>query len=41
LLNLALVPASTQRVQWLISCAIFVAIVVALVLGALLQQPPI
>jgi hypothetical protein len=35
------VPARTQRIQWLISCAIFAAIVVALVLGALVQQPQI
>ena len=28
----------TQRMQWLISCAIMAAIVIALVLGALVQQ---
>ena len=32
-------PAISQRVQWLISFALFAAIVVALVLGALVQQP--
>jgi hypothetical protein len=32
-------PANTQRLQWLISCALFAAIVIALVLGALVQQP--
>jgi hypothetical protein len=31
--------ASRHRVQWLISCALFVVIVAALVLGALAQQP--
>jgi hypothetical protein len=29
----------TGRVQWLISCALMAAIVAALVLGALAQQP--
>jgi hypothetical protein len=29
----------SQRMQWLISCALFVAIVAALVVGALVQQP--
>jgi hypothetical protein len=32
-------PALSQRVQWLISFALFAAIVAALVLGALAQQP--
>jgi hypothetical protein len=32
-------PALSHRVQWLISCAFFAIIVLALALGALLQQP--
>jgi hypothetical protein len=31
--------ANSHRVQWLVSCALFAAIVLALVVGALLQQP--
>jgi hypothetical protein len=32
-------PALSHHAQWLISCAVFAIIVLALVLGALLQQP--
>jgi hypothetical protein len=32
-------PALSLRWQWLISCAVFGLIVLALVLGVLLQQP--
>jgi hypothetical protein len=31
--------ANSQRLQWLVSCALFTVLIVALVAGALLQQP--
>jgi hypothetical protein len=30
----------SYRLQWLVSCALFVLIVLSLLVGALLQQPP-
>jgi hypothetical protein len=32
--------ANSHRLQWLVSCALFAVIVLALVVGALLQQSP-
>jgi hypothetical protein len=39
LLSQSAMQMLTGRVQWLISCALMAAIVAALVLGALAQQP--
>jgi hypothetical protein len=33
-------PALSPRLQWLMSCALFVGLLLALLLGAVLQQAP-